>query len=257
MKITAVITTFNRPVHTREAIESVLAQTRAADEIIVVDDGSTDDTPTTLKEFGKNIYVIRQPNGGVSAARNAGIRAAAGEWIAFLDSDDLWLPDKLEAQVNALEDHTGDGFRIIHTDEKWLKDGKHKNPRLKHAKQSGWMYEKCLPLCAISPSSVMIHRAVFEETELFDEDLPACEDYDMWLRICARDPVLLVDRKLIVKRAGDWPALSAQHSLDKYRVMALHKILEEDILSSEQRAATLETLAGKERIYEAGRRKRQ
>ena len=233
----------------------MLAQTLSPDEVIVVDDGSTDDTPELLSRFGDSIRLVRQENRGVSAARNAGIRAASGEWFAFLDSDDLWLPRKLEAQVAALDDPARADFRVVYTDEKWIKDGRHKNQGKQHRKYSGWIYEKCLPSCIISPSSVMIHCSVFDTVGRFDEDLPACEDYDMWLRVCARFSVLYLPEKLIVKQAGDWSQLSAQHSLDRYRIIALRKILDESVLSDEQEEATASALREKARIYAIGCRK--
>ncbi len=248
-----IVTTYNRPGQTVGAVESVLSQTLTPDEVIVVDDGSTDETTEALRPFGNSIRVLRQEQKGVSAARNAGIRASSGDWLAFLDSDDLWLPRKLEAQAEALKNTD---YKIIYTNEKWIKDGRHRNQGKRHKKYSGRIYEKCLPLCIISPSSVMIHRSVFETVGLFEEDLPACEDYDMWLRVCARYPVAYLSEKLIVKQAGDWPQLSDQHSLDRYRIAALRKILDEGILSVEQEEATRRTLSQKVIIYETGCRKR-
>ncbi len=233
----------------------MLAQTLLPNEVIVVDDGSTDDTPNALGRFGDSIRLVRQENKGTSAARNAGIRTATGEWLAFLDSDDLWLPGKLEAQAAALEDPSNIDYKVIYTDERWIKNGRHKNQGNRHRKYSGRIYEKCLPLCIISPSSVMVHRSVFQTVGSFDEDLPACEDYDMWLRVCARYPVLCVPEKLIVKQAGDWSQLSAQHSLDRYRLIALRKILNEGILSAEQEEATVNALREKVRVYAIGCRK--
>ena len=255
MSVSAVIPTFNRSNQTVEAVESVLGQTVPPDEIIVVDDGSTDDTPEALLKFKDSIRVLKQKNSGVSSARNAGIRAASGEWLAFLDSDDLWLPDKLKAQARALADSSRQDYRVIYTDEKWVKDGRHKNQGKRHQKYSGRIYENCLPLCVISPSSVMMHRSVFDTVGYFDENLPACEDYDMWLRVCARYPVLCLDEKLIVKQAGDWDQLSTQHSLDKYRIIALRKILDEGILSDEQKEITTSALREKARVYAIGCRK--
>ncbi len=253
--ISVVIPTFNRPAQTAKAVESVLKQTLLPDEIIVVDDGSTDDTPDALGRFGNSIRLARQENRGVSAARNAGIRAGGGEWLAFLDSDDLWLPGKLEAQAAAIEDPSNSDHKVIYTNERWIKNGRQKNQGKRHRKHSGRIYEKCLSLCIISPSSVMVHRSVFKTVGFFDEDLPACEDYDMWLRVCARYPVLCVPEKLIVKQAGDWDQLSAQHGLDRYRIIALRKILDEGILSAEQKGATVNALREKARVYALGCRK--
>ncbi|MGB5881995.1 MAG: glycosyltransferase, partial [Thermoanaerobaculia bacterium] len=195
--VSVVIPTYNRADLVLRSVRSVLAQTRPAEQIIVVDDGSTDDTgPLVRTQFGAVDY-LAQENRGVSAARNRGIEVATGEWIALLDSDDEWLPEKLERQMACLDQEPD--YRICHTDEIWVRSGRRVNPRRKHAKQGGWIFKDCLPLCAISPSSVLIHRSVFDEVGLFDETLPACEDYDLWLRICSRWPVLFLPERLVVK----------------------------------------------------------
>ena len=255
MRISAVVPTRNRPSQTVEAVKSILSQTRPPDEVIVVDDGSTDDTVDAIERLGGDVTVIRREQAGVSAARNAGIEAASGEWIAFLDSDDLWLPEKLRAQEDTLTRPENSEYRIAYTDEKWIRDGKHRNKGMRHAKHSGWIYPQCLPLCIISPSSVIMHRQVFDEVGTFDDELPACEDYDMWLRVCARFPVLFVPEKLIVKQAGDWEQLSAQHGLDRYRIVALRKALDSDWLPDKHRTATRDTLREKIRIYALGCRR--
>jgi GT2 family glycosyltransferase len=197
--------------------------------------------------------VIEQSRRGVSAARNRGIRESSGEWLAFLDSDDLWKPEKLEKQLQMLarEPH----YRICYTDEEWRKNGEWKNQKKKHQKASGHIYTRCLPLCIISPSSVVIHRTVFERIGLFDESLPACEDYEMWLRLTFHYPVLFLPERLIVKRAGTWTQLSNQHSLDRYRIRALNRMLADFSLSDSEREATLVELKHKARIYALGCRK--
>ncbi|NOQ64484.1 MAG: glycosyltransferase, partial [Methyloprofundus sp.] len=156
-----IIPTYNRCASLRRALASVLQQSLLPDEIIVVDDGSTDTTANMLAtEFPQVIY-IAQENTGVSAARNAGIRLAKGEWLAFLDSDDTWLAQKLAIQVSAL--NASDGLKICHTEEIWIRDGVRVNAMNKHKKTGGWIFKHCLPLCAMSPSSIMIHRSVFDE----------------------------------------------------------------------------------------------
>ena len=129
------------------------------------------------------------------------------------------------------------------------------NQGARHRKRSGWIYTDCLPLCIISPSSVLIERGLLEQTGLFDEALPACEDYDLWLRIASRVPVLFVPERLIVKRAGEWPQLSRQHSLDRYRIIALAGIAASGGLGAADLAATTAMLAEKCRIYALGCRK--
>ena len=253
MQVSVIIPTYNRAALVRQAVESVLLQKEPADEIIVVDDGSTDDTRLQLQQFGERINIIHQPNSGVSAARNTGIRHARCEWLAFLDSDDLWKPKKLMMQKRALL--SSPEYKICYTDEEWQKNNKRVNPKKVHQKHGGWIYNYCLPRCIISPSSVLVHHSVFEQFGLFDETLPACEDYDLWLRLSCRLPVLLAPQKLIVKRDGPWDQLSHQHSLDKHRIRALVKILQTGSLNEAMQEATRKTLLEKCRIYAMGAEK--
>ena len=253
--VSVVIPTYNRADLVQRAVRSVLAQTRPADQVIVVDDGSTDETgPLVRIQFGSVDY-LAQENRGVSAARNRGIEVATGEWIALLDSDDEWLPEKLERQMACLEQEPD--YRLCHTDEIWVRRGRRVNPRRKHAKQGGWIFRDCLPLCAISPSSVLIHRSLFEEVGRFDETLPACEDYDLWLRVCSRWPVLFVPERLVVKHGGHEDQLSSRvWGLDRYRIQALEKVLGSAALGTEDRQAAIDMLVDKIDIYAAGARKR-
>ena len=198
--VSVIIPTYNRCQLLRRALLSIYKQTVQADEIIIIDDGSTDSTRKMLgKEFPEVKYTF-QENTGVSAARNMGVRQAIGEWFAFLYSDDEWLPNKLEKQLESLEKNPD--MRICNSDEIWKRNGVRVNPKNKHNKKGGWIFQHCLPLCAMSPSSIIIHCSVFAQVGLFDLALPACEDYDLWLRITARYPVLFIDHPLIVKYGG-------------------------------------------------------
>ncbi|MBI5896658.1 MAG: glycosyltransferase family 2 protein [Desulfobacterales bacterium] len=239
--VSVVVPTFNRAGEVAQAIDSVLAQTYPHWELIVVDDGSQDDTPRGLAAYGPRIRTIRQENRGVSAARNRGILAAGGQFIALLDSDDYWLPDKLAAQIACFQRHPA--LMLCQTEEIWIRNGRRVNPKL--------------PLCLISPSAVMLRRSLLDEVGLFDETLPACEDYDLWLRITWKYPVGLIETPLIVKRGGHADQLSAMPELDKYRIRAIVKILEQGCLSPSQAAAARAMLAEKCRIYAAGCRKRE
>jgi glycosyltransferase involved in cell wall biosynthesis len=237
------------------AIESVRSQTRPASEILCVDDGSTDDTHRFLADAYPEVRVLRQPNRGVSAARNAGIRAAAGAFVAFLDSDDEWLKPKLERQLQAMEANAG--ALLCHTNEIWIRNGRRVNPMKKHQKFGGRIFEKALPLCVISPSSVLVDRRLFDEVGLFDENLPACEDYDLWLRVCARFPILYLDQPLIVKHGGHQDQLSRRYwGMDRFRILALRKILADGNLRQDYRRAAESTLAQKLEILARGARRR-
>jgi glycosyltransferase involved in cell wall biosynthesis len=223
-EVSVILPTYNRAWILKEAIDSVLAQDFKDFELIVVDDGSTDDTGQILDSYDQDLMVLHQSNRGVSAARNRGIDAAAGRLIAFLDSDDLWLPRKLTTQVNFF--NSNPAAVINQTEEIWIRNGIRVNPRTRHHKFSGMIFEKSLALCLVSPSAVMMKRSLFEEVGLFDEDLPACEDYDLWLRISWRYPVDLIETPLIIKRGGHTDQLSKAPGLDKFRIQSLKKIIE-------------------------------
>ena len=253
VQISVIIPTYNRSTLTVQALESVLGQNRLPEEVIIVDDGSTDDTAMALQPYRQRVRYVTHAHAGVSASRNAGIRVAQGEWLAFLDSDDLWRSDKLQRQCEELQRSAGSV--VCYTDEEWRRDGHWLNQSKHHRKMSGWIYQYCLQLCIISPSSVLLHRRVFDQVGLFDEELPACEDYDLWLRVSLHFPVLFIPERLIVKRAGPWPQLSVQHSLDRYRIMALTHVLQKEQLSAQERQQTIAVLQEKCRIYSLGCRK--
>ena len=246
--ISVVIPTYNRAQIMTRAIDSVLAQTPAVDEIIVVDDGSTDNTQAIIADNYPDIIYLFQSNKGVSSARNAGIRRASCDWICLLDSDDSWQPNKLEKQVSALS--ANPDCLVCHTNETWYRHGKVLNQGKKHKKKGGHIFQHCLPLCAISPSSVMLHKRVFAKVGLFDEALPACEDYDLWLRITARLPVLYLDEALTNKYGGHVDQLSVRHwGLDRFRIIALDKIISMAILNRNDHDAAVNMLIKKINIF--------
>ena len=254
-RVSAIIPTYNRKAFVREAVASVLDQTYGDYELIVVDDGSEDGTEEALQHYDEKLQFVYQANQGVSVARNHGLALAQGEFIAFLDSDDLWLPEKLGVQVSCMDEHPGE--QICYTDEIWIRRGVRVNPRKKHAKYSGEIYPQCLPLCIISPSSALMRRGLFEEVGGFDPDFPVCEDYDLWLRVAARFPVFFIPQRLIVKRGGHPGQLSQQGwGNDHYRVKALVKILEGGVLTESMRGLTIQELHRKCRILINGFRKR-
>ena len=255
MKISVIIPSWNRADRLAAALDSVRAQSLVPHEVIVVDDGSTDNTRELLSRHYPEVRYLYQQNNGVSSARNTGIMAASGDWIALLDSDDRWEPLKLERQQQAIQAQPG--YRLCHCDEIWIRNGKRVNPMKKHAKQGGKIFRHCLPRCVISPSAVMIQREVFADIGLFDENLPACEDYDLWLRICARHPVLFVNQPLVIKVGGHDDQLSRRYwGMDRFRVQALEKILAAGVLDDQDHAAALYMLQEKLAILIQGADKR-
>jgi len=253
-QVSVIIPTYNRSWIIKEAIDSVLAQDYKEFELIVVDDGSTDHTSDVLDSSRNVIKVLSQKNKGVSAARNRGIAEASGQFIAFLDSDDLWLPQKLSAQVEFFN-QTPNAL-ICQTEEVWIRNGLRVNPKKRHKKLSGMIFKPSLELCLVSPSAVMIQRSLFDRVGEFDETLPACEDYDLWLRISCRFPVHLIDRPLIIKRGGHDDQLSSRAGLDKFRIKSIEKIIKSGLLSDDQHLAAVKTLKKKCDIYATGCRKR-
>lgn len=252
--VSVIIPTFNRAWTLSSAIDSVLAQSFQDFELIIVDDGSTDNSNALLTQYGDTIKVLPQANRGVSAARNRGIHAARGRLIAFLDSDDEWMPEKLAVQVEFFKQNPT--LQICQTEEIWIRKGQHVNPKKRHKKPSGDIFKPSLHLCLVSPSAVMLRRALFERVGFFDEALPACEDYDMWLRISCHYPVGLIDTPLIIKRGGHADQLSRMAGLDQYRIQSIVKLMESGHLSDNQKQAAVAVLVEKCRIYANGCRKR-
>lgn len=255
MEITLVIPTFNRCSSLYKALHSALQQTVPANEIIIIDDGSTDGTANMLSTEFPQLRHIRQTNKGVSAARNTGVRQAQGSWVAFLDSDDTWHPEKLASQICILQKNPE--IKVCHTEEIWIRNGIRVNAMNKHKKTGGWIFKHCLPLCAMSPSSIMIHRSVFEDIGFFDESFPACEDYELWLRITAKYPVLFIERPLINKYGGHEDQLSHKYwGMDRFRIQALDKIIAQPYLSPDNKEAAIQMLLKKARIFRNGALKR-
>ena len=255
-KVSVIIPTYNRAQWLPAAIESVLTQTFKDFELIVVDDASTDQTPTVLQPLREHItYIRHERNLGPGASRNTGIARSSGPFLAFLDSDDLWLPEKLEAQICFFD--ANPEAVACQTDEIWIRKGKRVNPKKIHLKPSGYMFDQSLRLCLISPSSVMIKRWVLDEVGWFDEELPACEDYDLWLRLTSRWPVYLIEKQLVIKHGGHPDQLSARYwGMDRFRICSIVKIIASESLSQDQRDTAIEELERKCKIYASGCLKR-
>ncbi len=249
--VSVIIPAFNRAWCLKKTLQSVWGQTFKNFEVIVVDDGSTDGTATLMRQFPQVRVHRREDNQGVSAARNRGTQMARGKWICFLDSDDQWLENKLQVQVDWMQAHPE--CPACYTDEIWIRNGVRVNPKNKHRKYSGDIFQHCLPLCIVSPSSIMMRASVLEAIGGFDTDLAACEDYDLWLRLASRYPVDFIPEKLIIKTGGHVDQLSQKfRGMDRFRVYALEKILKQSTLSPQQRTWVLEALIEKCSILHAG-----
>jgi len=254
MQVSVIIPTYNRVQTLIRAIDSVLNQKSPVDEIIVVDDGSTDDTANQISRNYPNVKLIRQSNLGVSAARNAGIKQAGFEWIALLDSDDTWMPEKISAIQQAQQAQPE--ILLFHSEEIWIRNGVRVNPMNKHRKSGGWIFEHCLPLCVISPSAAVVHQSLLQSAAYFDETLPACEDYDLWLKICHQFPVAFLDRPLITKYGGHDDQLSGQFwGMDRFRIRSLERLLEQQQLTRQQYFAAESMLTRKLNILLNGAKK--
>jgi glycosyltransferase involved in cell wall biosynthesis len=250
-EVSVIIPTYNRRAMVREAIGSVLAQTTEAFELIVVDDGSSDGTAEELEQIGESIRIERIDHSGPAAARNRGVAIARAPLIAFLDSDDLWSRTKLERHLAFMREHRG--CAISQTGEIWIRDGRRVNPGLRHRKRAGDFFVESLRTCLVSPSAALMRKELFESIGGFDEDMAAAEDYDLWLRILVDHEVGLLDESLVTRRGGHPDQLSTTTpAIDRFRILALAKLLGDDRLDPERRLATTDALIEKCRIYASG-----
>ena len=253
-EIATIIPTFNRKHTLQRAIDSVYGQKYNSTEIIVVDDGSTDGTDKWIKKKYPKIILLSQLNSGVSSARNLGIKAARSEWIALLDSDDEWLPEKLQEQVRFLESYPEN--LCCHTNEIWIRNGVQVNQMKKHQKYGGNIFFKSLDMCRVSPSSILFHKSILDKTGYFDESFTICEDYDLWLRISAKYPILYLDIPLIKKYGGHEDQLSkVSDGIEKYRIDVLEKLINNNF-SKEHLIGMRSMLKKKWKIYSEGAKKR-
>ena len=255
-KISVVIPTLNRINTLQRALDSVINQTYKAAEIIVVDNGSSDGTLKFLREQYPKITILTENKIGVSSARNKGIKKSINQWIALLDSDDAWHPRKLEIQTSMLDSALKE-YNLIHTDEVWFRNNKHINQLKKHKKQGGYIFERCLSLCCISPSSVLFKKNILDKVGLFDESLPVCEDYDMWLKICSSEEVLFAQDKLTYKYGGHKDQLSKSYwGMDRFRIKSIENIIKNFDLTYKQKKQAKKELIKKLKIIINGAFKR-
>ena len=252
--ISVVIPTFNRLIYLERAIKSVLNQTISVNEIIIVDDGSDDGTSEFIHSNYPNLKYIFQSNSGVSAARNTGIKAASSNWIAFLDSDDAWVTNKIQKQITELE--LNPEMNFCHSNEIWIRNGREIKQKNTHKKFGGFIFDKCLDKCRISPSTVICRKSLLIKLNGFDEDLAICEDYDLWLRITSDNPVIYIEKPLIIKYGGHQDQLSRNsEGIESYHIKSLEKLLKQDF-PSEHRIAMENMLINKLKIYANGAKKR-
>lgn len=254
--LTVIIPTYNRGHLLDRAIDSVLRQTLSCAEVIIVNDGSTDNTSEVVEAKAEMsrvpIRYIVQDNLGPSAARNAGIVQSCSKYIAFLDSDDHWQKQKIKKQYSALQ--ANPKYRISHTYEKWLRRGEHLNQKKKHIPRHGDIFDHCLNLCAVGMSTVMLEKSLFTEIGIFNEEMRCCEDYDFWLRLSCRHHFLLIDERLTVKEGGRDDQVSYQYrvGMDRLRIDSLVRLLDAKILNNDQSLLCTQELQQKARIFGAG-----
>lgn len=255
MFVSVVIPTYNRQEQVLQAINSVLSQSHADLEVVVVDDGSTDHTGSVLQQINDaRLKILQSTHQGVAAARNKGIAVAKGELIALLDSDDFWLPAKLQEH---LVFHLKGGWEISQCDELWERGGRLVNPHYKHKKKAGWIFAPSLERCLVSPSAVIFSKRLWQYVGPFDQDLLACEDYDLWLKVSLVYPVGFLPKKLVVKRGGHSDQLSRKViGLDLYRIYSLINLLKQKDLDRGKRVLVEKNLKERVKRYTQGCLKR-
>lgn len=251
-----VMPVYNREKYVAKAVDSVLSQSYQDFELIIIDDGSTDSTGDVIRSYSdERIKYLRQNNAGPSSARNNGIKNSGGKYIAFLDSDDWWLKDKLKKVREAVEENPD--TKIFHTLERWFRGGKHLNQKKRHRPPSGYFFSRALELCCVSLSTAVVKKDIFDEHGLFDETYPACEDYEFWLRVSPREKIYLVEDVLTEKEGGHPGQQSRKYpAMDIFRIRAIRKLLDRGKLSEDERRIAVEELRKKCRIYSSGARKR-
>lgn len=253
--VTVIIPTFNRCSLIGRAVDSVLGQSYKCAELLIVDDGSTDETKALVEKYRRknlDIHYLQQPNSGPASARNVGIHHASQPFIAFLDSDDHWQPKKIEKQYAAMVKNPE--YMISHTYEKWLRRGQHLNQKKIHIPRHGDIFDHCLTLCAVGMSTVMMRAELFKKEGEFDTELRCCEDYDYWLRVSRLHRFLLVDEPLTIKEGGREDQVSWQYrvGMDKLRITSIVNLLENFSLSAEQEHLARRELVKKATVYGNG-----
>lgn len=231
MQIDVIIPTYNRAHLISRAIESVLNQTYQNFILYVVDDGSSDETQNILRIYKDhtNIRILHRDNGGVSQARNFAVHNSTNDWISFLDSDDEWLPNKLQLQVAFLKTHPA--IRFLHGEEIWVRNGVRVNPKVKHQKSNQDIFLRSLDFCLISPSTVIMKRDLFWECGGFDNNFVVCEDYDLWLKVLIREDIGFISENTAIKNGGHNDQLSTKYvAMDYWRIKSLVSLYQNSLL---------------------------
>jgi|TARA_B100001093_G_scaffold180291_1_gene172880 glycosyltransferase involved in cell wall biosynthesis len=253
--ISVIIPTLDRRELLKRTLDSVIRQTKKPREIIVVDNGSKDQTYEMVSSLFSNVIYLKENKKGVSVSRNKGILSAKSKWIALLDSDDVWKPEKLEKQINFHIENPK--YRLIHTNEIWYRNNKFLNQLKKHKKSGGNIFKNSLSLCCISPSSTLVKKEIFSDYGYFDESLEVCEDYDMWVRITAKEEVGYIEKPMVIKYGGHSDQLSKKYwGMDRFRIFSLEKNLNDNWFTKEQRQIVIHVLIKKLKILTNGANKR-
>ncbi len=256
--VSVIIPVYNRTNFLQRAIKSVLNQKYKNFELIIIDDYSNENVEELVKRFNDSriIFLKNKVNKGVSYSRNKGINNSKYNFIAFLDSDDEWLPEKLNNQIRYLKLHPN--INLVHTEEIWIRNGKRVNQKKRHKKSGGDIFLQSLELCLISPSSVLFRNEIFTKYGLFDESLPVCEDYDLWLRITAFEEVGFISEPTIIKYGGHSDQLSKKYeAMDKYRVISMMKLFNNKKIIEKKRIALKKNILKKINILIQGAVKRK
>ena len=257
--ISIIIPVYNRSNLLREAVKSVIYQNFRDFELIIADDCSEEnikktlETITQIESISLKYLKLQRHSGMPGFVRNSGCKIAEGSYIAFLDSDDLWLPDKLEKQVALITKN----ISICHTREIWQRGDKVVSQSSQRHKREGDIFEDSLIKCIIGPSTVIMERGLFEKHGGFREDIEIAEDYELWLRITESTQVAYIDEPLVIKRAGDWEQLSEKYGqIEIFRIKALKELVEKSFFKSDKMNLAKKVLSEKCRIYASGCRKR-
>lgn len=254
--VSVVIPTYNRAEQTCRAVRSVLEGTLLPDQVLVIDDGSTDDTAVRVRALGEDLVdvIVNKQNSGVASARNMGLEMARNRWIALLDSDDVWLPHHLETLAGHIV--ANPEIRVVQGLERWYRNGVRVNSRNVHQPQHGDIFELSLQRCLVSSSAVLLDRDMVIDAGGYDERMPVCEDYDLWLRLARNHRFGLVEKETISKDGPRSDQLSRKYwGMDRFRVFSMVKLLSEG-LPEHQAEATRQICLTKLGYLAGGARRR-